>query len=186
MNHIPFDSPHPADSNKTPADLVRQRAVELPHLLVSFPGGVHTDFSLLTATGGLQLRAIYHSIRLVRRILMRPLRTLADAWLVRYPSFSCTKSYSHATATSHTPIDSSRPADSNETLADSIRPLVVKLHQLLVCSLGGVPTDFSLVTATGGPQPRAIHHSIRLVWRILVRNLRTQSDRWLLSYLNFW
>ena len=82
---------------------------------------------------------------------MRPLQTLADAWLVRYPSFSSTESYSYATATSHIPIDSSRPVDSNETLADSIRPLVVELPQLLVSFPGGVPIDFSLVTAPGGP-----------------------------------
>ena len=78
------------------------------------------------------LRAIDHSIRLVCRILMRPLRTLADAWLVRYPSFSFTESYSYATATSHTPIDSSRTADSNETLPDGIGPLLVELPQLSV------------------------------------------------------
>ena len=84
---------------------------------------------------------------------MRPLRTLADAWLVRYPSFSSTESYSYATATSHIPIDSSCPADSNKTLADSIRPLVIELPQLLVSSPGGVPTDGSLVTATSGPHP---------------------------------
>ena len=186
MNHIPFDSPRLADSNKTLADTIRPLAVELPYLLVSFPGGVHSDISLLAATGGLQLRAIYHSIRLVRRILMKPLRTQAEAWLVRYPSFSSTESYSYDTTTSHTPIDSSRPADSNKTLADSIRPLVVQLHQPLVSSPGGVHTDFSLVTATGGPQPRAIHHSIRLVRRILIRPLRTQSDRWQQSYHTFW
>ena len=69
------------------------------------------------------------------------------------PSLSCTECYGHATATSHTPIDSSRPANSNETLADSIRPLVIELPQLLVSSPGGVPTDVALVTATGGPQP---------------------------------
>ena len=120
---------------------------------MSSPGGVPTDVLLVTATGGPQPRALYHSIRLVRRILMRPLRTVVDAWLVRYPSFSCTESYSHATATSHIPIDSSRPAESNETPADSIRPLVIELPQLLVSSPGRVPTDVSLVTATGGPQP---------------------------------
>ena len=63
---------------------------------------------------------------------MRPLRILADAWLVRYPSFSFTESYSYATATSHTPIDSPRPVDSNETLPDGIRPLLVQLPQLSV------------------------------------------------------
>ena len=116
---------------------------------------------------------------------MRPLRTLADVWLVRYPSFSSTESYSYATATSHIPIDSSRPADSNETLADSIRPLVIELPQLLVRSPGGVPTDVSLVTATGGPQPRALYHSIRLVRRILMRPLRTLADAWLVRYPSF-
>ena len=82
---------------------------------------------------------------------MRPWWTLADAWFVRYPSFSSAESYSYATATSLIPIDSARPADSNEPLADSIRPLVVELPQLLVSFPGGVPIDFSLVTATGGP-----------------------------------
>ena len=37
------------------------------------------------------------------------------------------------------------------------------------------------------PPLRAIHQSIRLVRRILLmRPLRTESDRWLSSYLNFW
>ena len=75
-----------------------------------------------------------------------------------------------------TPIDSPCPADSNETLADSIRPLVIELPQPLVSSPGGVPTDFSLVTATGGPQPRALYHSIRLIHRILMRPLRNLVD----------
>ena len=116
---------------------------------------------------------------------MRPLRTLAGAWLVRYPSFSCTESYSLATATSHTPIDSPRLADSNETLTDSIRPLVIELPQLLVSSPGEVHTDFSLVTATGGPQPRALYHSIRLVRRFLMRPWRTLADAWLVRYPSF-
>ena len=118
---------------------------------MSSPGGVPIDFSLVTATGGPQPRALYHSIRLVRRILMRPLRTLVDAWLVRYPSFSSTESYSYATATSHIPIDSSHPVDSNVTLADSIRPLVVELPKPLESFPGRVLIDFSLVNATGGP-----------------------------------
>ena len=116
---------------------------------------------------------------------MRPLRTLADSWLVRYPSFSSTESYSYATATSHIPIDSPCPADSNETLPDGIRRLVVKLPHVLVSSSGGVPTDFSLVTATGGPQPRAIYHSIRLFRRILMRPLPTLADSWLVSSPSF-
>ena len=138
MKHTPFDSSHPPDSNNTLAEPIRPMALELPLLLVSFPGGVATEFSLVTATGGPQPRAIYHSIRLVRQILMRPLRTLADAWLVRYPSFSSTESYSHAPATNHIPFDSSCPPDSDKSLADSIRPLVVELPLLLVSSPGGV------------------------------------------------
>ena len=152
-SHIPIDSSCPGDSNETLADRIRPWVVELPQLLVSSPGGVPTDFYLVIATGGPQPRAIYHSICLVCRILMRPLRTLPYPWLVHYPSFSSIESYSYATATSHIPIDSYRPAVSNETLPDGLRPLVVELPQLLVSSPGGVPTDFSLVTATGGPQP---------------------------------
>ena len=152
---------------------------------MSFPGGVPTDISLVTATGGPQPRAIYHPIRLVRRILMRPLRTLADPWLVRHPSFSSTESYSYAIAMGHIPIDSSRPADSNETLVDSIQALVIELHLLLVSSRRGVPTHFSLETATGGPQPRAIYHLIRLVSRILIRSLRTLAEAGLVRYHSF-
>ena len=184
-SHIPIDSSRPADSNETLADSIRLLVVELPQPLVSSPGGVPTNFSIETATGGPQPRAIYHLIPLVRRILMRPLRTLVDPRLVRYPSFSSTESYSYATATSHIPIDSSRPADSNETLADSIRPLVVELPQPLVSSPGGVPTDFSIETATGGPQPRALYHSIPLVRLILMRPLRTLADPWLVRYPSF-
>ena len=133
---------------------------------MSFPGGVTTEFSLVTATGVPPPRAIYHSIRLIRWILMRPLQTLADTWLVPYSSFSSTESYSHAPTMSHIPFDSSYPPDSNETLADSIRPLVVELPPLLVSSPGGITTEFSLVTATDVPLPRAIYHSIRLIRRI--------------------
>ena len=107
------------------------------------------------------LRAIYHSIRFVRRILMRPLRTLADAWLVHYPSFSFTESYSYATATSHTPIDSSRPADSNETLPDGIRPLLVELPQLLVTFPRALVTqaDLPLLPASDtASSPISVYH----------------------------
>ena len=159
--------------------------MELPQLLVSFPGRVATDFTLVTATSVLQSRAIYHSNRLVRRILMRPLRTLADAWLVRYLSFSSTGCYSQSPATSHTAFDSSLPAESNEALADSIRPLAVELTQLFVSFPGGAATDFTLVTATGVLQPRAIYHPNRLVRRIVMRPLWTLADAWLVRYLSF-
>ena len=120
MSDTPFDSPHLVDSNKTMADSIRPLAGELPQLLVSSSGEAPTDFSLATATVGPQPQAIYHSIPLICQILMRALRTLADAWLVRYPSFSSTEIYSHAPTKSHTPFDSSRLPDSNETLANSI------------------------------------------------------------------
>ena len=107
------------------------------------------------------LRAVYDSIRLVRRILMRPLWTLADAWLVRYPSFSFTESYSYVTATSHTPIDWSRPADSTETLPDGIRPLLVELPQLSVSFLRAVVTlaDLPLLPASDtASSPISVYH----------------------------
>ena len=66
----------------------------------------------------LPLRAIYHSIRLSERIPMRVSPTLADACLVRYPSFGITDSYRHATAASHIPFKPSQRADSNEGLPD--------------------------------------------------------------------
>ena len=132
MSHIPIDSSRPPESNETIAYSIRPLVVELPLLLVSSAGGVATEFSLVTATGVPPPRALYHSIHLVRRILMRPLQTLADSWLVCYPSFPSTESYSHYPAMSHIPFDSSCPPDSNETLEDSIRPLVVELLLLLV------------------------------------------------------
>ena len=147
MSHIPLDSSRPAGSNETLADTIQALVVELPQLLVSSPVRVPTDFSLVTAAGGPRPRAIYHSIRLISQTLMRPLLTLADPWLVRYPSFSSTESYSYATPTSHIPIDSYRPADSNETLPDGIRPLVVELPQLSAGFLCHVVTDLSLLPA---------------------------------------
>ena len=116
---------------------------------------------------------------------MRALRTLADTWLVRYPSFSSTKSYTQAPATSHTPFDLSRSPDSNETLADHIPFLNVELPQLLVSSPGLLATEFSLVTATGVPQPRAIYYSIRLISQIQMRPLLTVAEAWLVRYPSF-
>ena len=158
-SHIPIDSSCPADFNETFADWIRPLVVELPQLLVSFPGWVTIDFSLVTATGGPQPWAIYYSSRLVRRILMSPLRTLADAWLVCYPSFSSTESYSYATATSHIPIDSSCLADSNETLQDEIRPLVVESPQLRASPPCAVVTDLSLLPAPDtASSPISVYH----------------------------
>ena len=66
----------------------------------------------------LLLRAIYHSNCLSERIPMMASPTLADACLVRYPSFGFTDSYRHATAASHIPFKPSQRADSNEGLPD--------------------------------------------------------------------
>ena len=80
---------------------------------------------------------------------MRPSRTLADGWLVRYSSFSSTESHCHAPTTSYTPLDMPYPADSNETLADSIRPPTVELPQLSVSFPRAPITVLSLLLAPG-------------------------------------
>ena len=79
----------------------------------------------------LQLRAIYHSIRLSERILMRVSPTLADAGLASYHSFKPTDSHRHATGSSYIPFNSSQRADSNGMLPDSIRPLAVEISFIL-------------------------------------------------------
>ena len=158
-SHTPIHLSRPADSNETLANSIRPLAVELPQLLVSSQGGVPTDFSLVTATGGPQPLVIYHSLCLVCRILMRPFRTLADALLVHYPFFSSTESDSLAPAMGHTPFASSRPADSNETLADSIRQLAVELPELSVSFPCALITDLSLLPACGtASSPNSVYH----------------------------
>ena len=64
----------------------------------------------------LLLRAIHHSIRLSQRIPLRVSANLADTCLASYHSFKPTDSHRHATASSHTPFQSSQRADSNEGL----------------------------------------------------------------------
>lgn len=49
-SQIPVDSACLLDSNETLPDWILQLAMELPHHLVSTPGGVTTDLSLVTAT----------------------------------------------------------------------------------------------------------------------------------------
>ena len=51
------------------------------------------------------------------------LPTLADLWLASYHLFELADSYRNATGSSLILFDSSRPADSNGPLADSIRHL---------------------------------------------------------------
>ena len=77
--------------------------------------------------------------------------------MVRYLSFSSTGCYSHAPATSNIPINSPRPAESNETLADSIRPLAAELPQLLVSFPGAmVVSELALMLAPGMPLLRVL------------------------------
>ena len=62
---------------------------------------------------------------------MVPFPDLADSRLGSYHFIYPADSYRHATDSSNIPFDSSRPADSNGGLPDSIRPLVVKLPSSL-------------------------------------------------------
>ena len=86
-SRIPFSLSLPPNSNDTLVDSSWQLAVELPQLLVSSPGRVATEFSLVTDIGVPQPRALYHSIRLVHWVLITPLRTQSDCWLWSYLHF---------------------------------------------------------------------------------------------------
>ena len=123
----------------------------------------------------------------------KPLADRIRLLVVKWPEFHRWNSnwadpsdcHRYATASSHIRFDSYCLSDSNKTLADWIRPLAVKLPQLLLSSPGEVATELTLVTATDMPQLRTIYHSIRLVRQILMGSLRTESDRWLWSDLIF-
>ena len=129
-------------------------------------------------------RALYHSIRLVRRIQMVCFTTRSDRWWWSYlivctfvPRASTSRlfaaeGYKHATASNLTPLNSSRRAESNELSPGSGAHLVGELSSFL-----------TLLTATGMPPPRALYHSIRLVRRIQMVCIPTRSDRWWWSYL---
>lgn len=93
------------------------------------------------------LRVIYHSIRLVQRILIRLFSTPANIWSLRSPYFSSTESCSYAPASSPTLFDFPRSVDSNHTLVNPIRPLAVKLLQLSTCFLRVLVKDLSLLPA---------------------------------------
>lgn len=112
--------------------------MKLPPHMVSFPAGVAKDLCLATATGMPHLRAIHHSICLVRQIQMTSFPTLADVRLASYPSLPSTESYGDAHASCHSPFDLSCPADSKGPLTDRIPLLAAELGQLLVSSPGGV------------------------------------------------
>jgi len=85
------------------------------------------------------LQALYHSIRLARRIQMVRLPTRSDRWLWSYHRV-CTfvhragtyrlfdaECYKHATASSLIPLNSSRRAESHGLSPDPGGPLVGKL-----------------------------------------------------------
>jgi len=100
-------------------------------------GELSPSLTLLTATGMPPPRALYHSIRLVRRVLMVRSPALADPWLMSYHSFSPDNSYRHATASSPIPFDLSCPAEPNGPLPESIGPLAMELPSgLYFCSPG--------------------------------------------------
>ena len=105
-NHIPFDSSQQADSNGGLPDSIRPLAVKIPFILYVPGHFLLPECWLMRATDILPLRAIYHSIHLSERIPMSASPTLADACLVRYPSFESADSYRHANAASHIPFDS--------------------------------------------------------------------------------
>ena len=162
MSPTPSHSSRLADSNKTLADSIRPLGAKLPQPLLCFLGGVPTDFSLVTTIDGPQPRAIYYSIHLMRRIQIRPLRTSAVACLVRYPAFSSTESYRDAPSTSHAVSDSSCPAETNVTLADSIRPLALELPQPSVSFPDVSITDLFLLPApcTASSPISVYHHPV--------------------------
>jgi len=94
---------------------------------VPLAGELSPSLTLLTATGMPPPRALYHSICLVRRILMVRSPALADPWPMSYHSVSPDDSYRHATASSLIPFDSSCPADSNGPLPGPCGPLADEL-----------------------------------------------------------
>jgi len=130
------------------------------------------------------LRALYHSIRLVRRIQMVSLPTRSDRWLWSY-LLVCTlvpracnfrlfaaECYKHATGSSLIQLNSSRQAESNKLSPGSGGPLA-----------GELPLSLTMLTATGIPPLRALYRSIRLVRRIPMVHFPTRSACWPLSYL---
>ena len=116
---IPLNSSCRAESNElSPGTGVHLAGERLPSL------------TLLIATGMSPPRALYHSIRLVRRILMVDSPALADPWPMSYHSFSPDDSYRPATTSSLILFDSSRPADPNGPLPGPGGPLADELSLL--------------------------------------------------------
>jgi len=172
---IPLNSSCRAESNELSPGFGAPLAGELSPLL-----------TLLTATGMPPPRALYHSIRLVRRIQMVRFTTRSDRWWWSY-LLVCTfvhrastyrlfaaECYKHATASSLIPWNSSCRAESNELSPGTGVPLA-----------GELSPSLTLLTATGMPPPRALYHSIRLIrWILMVRS-PALADPWPMSYHSF-
>ena len=130
---------------RIPADPSRPRST---YWVWSYPP-VH----LLTAADMPPPWALCHSIHLSERIPMSYLPTRSDHWVWSAPPswlwlpghlpprLRTIESYSHATASSLIPFNSSPRADSNEVSADPIRPLVVELPAFLTLAARGPPTQ---------------------------------------------
>ena len=119
---IPLNSTRRAESNELSPGPSAPIAGELSPFL-----------TLLTATGMPPPRALYYSIRLVRRILIVGSPALADPRLMSYHSFSPADSYRHATASSFIPFDSSRLVDSNRPLPGPGGPPADELSLFSTC-----------------------------------------------------
>ena len=172
---MPFDSSRPADSDGPLPGPCGPLADELSRFL-----------TLLTATGMPPPRALYHSIRLVRRIRMVHVTTRSDRWWWSY-LLVCTfdhrastyrlfaaECYKHATPASRIPLNSSCRAQSNELSPGTGIPLA-----------GELSPSLTLLTFTGMPPPRALYHSIRLVRQILKVRSPALADPWPMSYHSF-
>ena len=169
---IPFDPPRRADSNEALPD----SSGHLPPVISAF-------YILLTSIAIWTLRNLYHLILLDCGIPKHTVPMLSDYWLNGY-AYLCTYvprvsifkllatgCYSHADASRPIPFDSSRRADSNETLPHSGRHL---------------PTEVSafrtLLTSIGMWTLRELYHAILVAERNPTHSVRTQSDRWCKGY----
>ena len=146
-------------------------------------------------------RALYHSIRLSKRIPAGPSPTRSDRWLWSYPPSRlwqpghlrprprATKGYRHATISSLIPFNSPPRADSSGSTPDSIRRLVVELTSILTLAIRTPLTQNyayrELQRASTMPPLRALYHSIRLSERIPMRPPPTLADSWLEIYPSF-
>ena len=76
-------------------------------------------------------RALYYSVHISERIPRRASPTLADTYLVSYPSSKSPESYRCTTRTSLIPFDSPLRAHSSGPIPDSSGPLPVELPQFV-------------------------------------------------------